>query len=134
MSASTEKVEPLVQHISDIPGYAPDAHVGTTNVRLTDRNFCPHFELVLGKVYPGGSANSHSHDKEWQVVYVISGEGLVTLDGGEPIRAGAGTVIRIPPGVEHGLVPVDGEEPWQVLIVYSPPIARDWPEAPRGNR
>ncbi|WP_455280987.1 cupin domain-containing protein [Cupriavidus necator] len=113
----------LVTHISEMKGYAPEAHTGTTNIILSDRAFCPNFELVLGRVRPGGSAVHHYHDKEAQVVYVISGEGEVTIGDDPPMIAGAGTVVRIPPGVDHGLMPLPGDNTWEVLIVYSPPIS-----------
>ena len=112
---------PSIEHVDALPVYAPPAHSGTRNRRLTDRGFCPGFELVLGEVAPGGEAERHRHDAEHQALYVIEGSCLVTLGDHEPVRCTPGTVVRIAPGLDHH-VRNDAEVPLKVLIVYSPPL------------
>ena len=111
----------LIEHAQEMARYAPPGHEGTVNVRLVDRTFNGAFELVRGTVQPGGEAHAHHHDKEHQVIYVVSGLTDVTLGGDAPERCGPGAVIRIPPGLEHSVVNV-GDEPLEALIVYSPPL------------
>lgn len=110
-----------VEHVSEMPRYAPAGHSGTSNVRLVDRGFAGDYELVLGTIEPGGAATRHSHDKETQAMYVVAGRARVALGDAPPESHGPGTVIRIPPGLDH-VVESLGPEPLQLLIVYSPPL------------
>ncbi len=120
MSSTTP---PLIQHLDDLDTYAPPGHSGTRNHRLTDRGFCPGFELVHGEVAPGGEAERHHHDGEHQAMFVLAGECTVTLGDHAPRRCGPGTIVRIPPGLDHH-VHNHGDVPLRVLIVYSPPLPR----------
>lgn len=111
----------LIQHISELPAYSPPAHLGTVNRRLVDREFGAGFEMILGRVAPGGEASRHYHVDEIQVVYILKGEAAVTLGGEMPRRCGLGTVIRIPPGLPHEITTV-GDETLEVIVLYSPPL------------
>jgi mannose-6-phosphate isomerase-like protein (cupin superfamily) len=64
----------------------------------------------------GGPAEAHGGD---QVVYVVEGEAVVSV-GGREHRAGAGTLITIPAGVEHH-VRNPGSTSLFFLSVYAPP-------------
>lgn len=112
---------PLIEHLDDLARYVPPAHSGTENRRLSDRHFCPGFELVLGEVAPGGEAQRHHHDAEHQVIYVLDGSCLVTLGDAAPRRCTPGSVVRIPPGLDHH-VHNDGDVTLRVVLVYSPPL------------
>ena len=112
---------PLIERIQDMPLYSPPSHVGTQNIRLVDREFCGTFELVRGLVQPGGEAEPHFHEKEYQVFYVISGRTEVTLGRDAPVICDPGTIVRIPPKLMHRVIAV-GPGPLEVLIVYSPPL------------
>jgi quercetin dioxygenase-like cupin family protein len=118
VSASTV---PLIESIADLPLYEPPGHSGTRNRRLTDRTFCPGFELVQGEVAPGGEAERHHHRDEHQAMVVLEGQCLVALGDDAPRRCGPGTVVRIPPGLDHHVLN-DGDGPLKVMIVYSPPL------------
>ncbi len=112
----------LISHQNELEQYAPPDHVGTVNVRLADKDFCDAFEMVLGTVKPGGEAEPHYHENEHQIIYILHGHAEVGL-GDDPIRmCGPGDVIRIPPMLEHSIVAV-GEEDYQCVIIYSPPLA-----------
>ncbi len=124
----------LIRHIDDLPAYSPPAHHGTVNQRLVDRDRGFGFEMILGRVAPGGEASRHYHRTEAQVVYILKGEAMVAL-GEEPARrCGPGTVIRIPPGLAHEVVTV-GADALECIVLYCPPLGPDgFVEVPRGAR
>ncbi|HEX9570023.1 MAG TPA: cupin domain-containing protein [Rhodospirillales bacterium] len=113
----------VVEHVSEMPTYAPPGHSGTSNVRLIDRAFAGNYELVIGTIEPGGIAGRHSHGKETQAMYVIAGAARVALGDAPPETHGPGTIFRIPPGLDHAVESL-GPEPLRLLIVYSPPLPR----------
>lgn len=93
------------------------------NVRLADGSATDRFEMVLGRIDPGGLAERHRHLEEAQVMYVLAGRARVTLGDGPPHVCGPETIIRIPPGVDHEVESL-GPEPLTLIIVYSPPLRR----------
>ena len=121
----------LIEHVSDLPAYSPPAHSGTVNRRLVPAEFGAGFEMVLGRIEPGGEASRHYHVDEAQVVYILKGKADVALGEEEPRRVGAGTVIRIPKGLVHEIVAA-GSEALEVLVLYAPPLGpHGFVEAPR---
>jgi mannose-6-phosphate isomerase-like protein (cupin superfamily) len=66
---------------------------------------------------PPGRAPMHSHTYD-EVVYVIEGEGVLHLDGGDT-PLGPGSCIHLPPLGEHCLENT-GVEPMRVLGVFHP--------------
>jgi quercetin dioxygenase-like cupin family protein len=119
--------ERCIEGLSEIPAYSPPGHSGTVNRRLVERGDCGHFEMILGEIAPGGTAERHAHAVEFQAIYVLSGAAEVALGGDPARRCGPGTVIRIPPGLAHEVRSV-GAEPLRLIVVYSPPLL------PRGDR
>lgn len=113
--------EKLIGHKDDLPRYSPPDHGGTVNVRLFDRDFCENFEMVLGELEPGGEAHRHSHEIEYQAMYVLSGQAKVTIEDEEPVVCSAGAVIKFPPKVDHHVASL-GPDPLKLIIVYSPPL------------
>lgn len=62
---------------------------------------------------PGQSLPRHSHEHEHEVFDVLAGSaGTVWLDG-ESVKAGPGTSIFVPAGVEHGFEN-DSSERWLI--------------------
>ena len=121
----------LIQHVSELPAYSPPAHSGTVNRRLVGREFGAGFEMILGRIAPGGEASRHYHVAEAQIIYILQGEADVALGEAAPRRVGPGTVIRIPKGLVHEIVTA-GETPLEVLVLYAPPLGPDgFVEAPR---
>jgi quercetin dioxygenase-like cupin family protein len=59
------------------------------------------FSAYLLGFLPGQILPRHSHEHEHEVFDVLVGTGTVWLDG-EAIKAGPGTTIFVPAGVEHG--------------------------------
>ena len=63
-----------------------------------------------------GSAIGYHEQHEDEIYYVISGRGIMTIDG-KPIEVGPGTAILTRPGSSHGLKQV-GSEDLVILINY----------------
>lgn len=112
-----------IERLGDIPTYTPPGHSGTTNRRLVTAAEGRTFELIHGSLEPGGTAERHAHDNEYQAIYVLAGTARVILGAGRPVMCEAETVIRIPPGIEHEVTSM-GSGPLELLIVYAPPISR----------
>jgi oxalate decarboxylase/phosphoglucose isomerase-like protein (cupin superfamily) len=76
-------------------------------------------EVVL---LPGCGHERHNHDDFEQVMYVLSGRGLQTLElerDDSPFPLVAGDALYIPRGVFHSTMN-DGWQPLRLLTVYSP--------------
>jgi quercetin dioxygenase-like cupin family protein len=112
---------PLITHAEELTWYTPPGHVGTRNARLVEGDFCGSFEMLHGVVQPGGEAEPHQHEHEYQVIYVLRGLAEVTLGNAVPERCSAGAIIRIPPRLMHRIVAL-GSEPYEALVIYSPPL------------
>jgi len=52
---------------------------------------------------------------------VIDGLADVVLGDDPPVECGPGTVIRIPPKLEHAVY-AKGDRPLRVIVLYSPPL------------
>lgn len=88
--------------------------------------------LGRGSFLPGAGTPPHRHQGSEELIYVISGEGTMTL-GNDRLSVKAGTAVRIPAGWEHSFQ-VGGAGPMEVVQVYSPggpeQRFRDWQPAP----
>ena len=73
--------------------------------------------LVMNYLTPGMEVRPHSHPFE-QLAYIVQGH-MRFVVGDEVFEAGPGSVIRIPPDVEHYGEPL-GDEPVLNLDVFSP--------------
>jgi quercetin dioxygenase-like cupin family protein len=73
--------------------------------------------LVMNWLQPGMQTNPHRHPFE-QIVYIVSGRMRFVI-GGEAIEVAAGSVVRVPPNVEHYGEPI-GDEPVLNLDVFAP--------------
>jgi len=73
--------------------------------------------LVMNWLLPGMQTNPHQHPCE-QIVYVVQGR-MRFVVGDQVIEAAAGTVIRVPPNVQHYGEPI-GDEPVLNLDVFAP--------------
>ena len=54
-------MQPLIQHVSELPEFSPPGHSGTVNRRLVGREFGAGFEMILGRLAPGGEASRLYH-------------------------------------------------------------------------
>ncbi|MFQ6007138.1 MAG: cupin domain-containing protein [Woeseia sp.] len=73
--------------------------------------------MVMNWLTPGMQTNPHSHPFE-QLAYIVSGK-MKFVIGDDTFEAGPGSVIRIPPDVEHYGEPI-GDDPVLNLDVFSP--------------
>lgn len=78
--------------------------------------------LVFGLAeFPVDSkAGAHVHEKEEEVLFILSGWGEITM-GGRVEKLEPGCAIYIPPGLEHHIT-VQGVEPLKLVTVFSPPV------------
>jgi len=67
-----------------------------------------------------GKAPPHVHQKEEEILYVLSGEGRMYFNGvAEELVPG--TFMYVPQGIEHRIMPVSPEG-LKVFYVFSPPV------------
>jgi mannose-6-phosphate isomerase-like protein (cupin superfamily) len=77
----------------------------------------PGLKLVFRKrVLKPGSGIGYHEQKEDEIYYVLSGRGVMTLDG-KAVDVGPGTAVLTRPGSSHGLKQV-GAEDLVILINY----------------
>lgn len=110
-----------VHKFEDFATYSPPLHEGTVNRRLVSPDVGAGFEMIHGTLEPGGNASPHFHPTEWQVIFLLKGEGLCSVADGIPEYVAPGSVIHLPPGTPHTF-DVIGEAAAEVLVVYAPPL------------
>jgi len=79
--------------------------------------------MAHGTLKPGGVADRHFHDIQYQAMYVLGGLAKISLWVQASQNVGAGSIIRIPPGLTHEVKSMEPDD-LELLIVYSPPISR----------
>lgn len=77
------------------------------------------FDHRISSYEPGAHVESHVHAVQEQIYHVMSGEGLLILDG-ERRLVRANDVTYIPPGVVHEFH-CTGTDPLVFLVITSPP-------------
>ena len=50
----TPSISRLIEHVFEFPAYSPPMHHGAVNRRLVDRDLGAEFEMILGRLEPGG--------------------------------------------------------------------------------
>jgi mannose-6-phosphate isomerase-like protein (cupin superfamily) len=74
--------------------------------------------LSLLQAEPGTTFEVHDHEEE-ELCYIPQGKGIMTM-GEKSYEISAPTVVKIPPGIKHGLL-VTGTEILLKLNAHSPP-------------
>lgn len=77
------------------------------------------FDHRISCYEPGAYVENHVHQVQEQIYHVLSGEGVLTVDG-ERRLVRANDVTYIPPGVHHELH-CTGTETLVFLVITSPP-------------
>ena len=72
-------------------------------------------------LYPGSSIGEHPHAGDEEVYFVISGSGVMVVDGEERI-AGPGSVTLTQSGSQHGLRN-EGTEPLRIFVVCAKAVS-----------
>ncbi len=126
MNTQTQVKNPLrggVIRPSQLEGYSPANHHGTTNVRLVGpANGARHMEVILGDIEAGGSALPHAHPGLEQAVYVLEGTAIAGIDGQE-FEVHPGDMMFFPEGVFHSIRVTSARI--KLLVIYSPPYGED---------
>jgi len=86
--------QPLIRHVNDITPV--DCPCGQSR-RVITRDQSPHVGLHVTHI-TCGDLHLHRHTEE--IYYILSGEGVIELDGVEHALT-PGTTVHIPPGVKH---------------------------------
>jgi mannose-6-phosphate isomerase-like protein (cupin superfamily) len=77
-----------------------------------------HAQLVVMNLRPGEEIGTEVHEVG-QLLYVISGEGRVVLDGlGYEVEKG--TVVCVPAGMQHNVI-ASTFSPMKLFTIYAPP-------------
>ena len=77
------------------------------------------FDYRISRYEPRAHVESHVHAVQEQIYHVLSGEGLLIVDG-ERRLVRANDVTYIPPGVVHEFH-CTGNDPLLFLVITSPP-------------
>jgi quercetin dioxygenase-like cupin family protein len=123
MGAKITGTEPLVRD----PGTGSRLNVlGVTHIcKATGAETGGSFSLWEDIVPPGAGAPPHTHTREDEAFYVLSGELLIEFEGeATPRRVGAGGFFFGPRGRRHGYRNV-GDEPARVLVLCAPSCGLD---------
>ncbi len=75
--------------------------------------------MLVSEVAPGANIPVHLHRNEDELIFIHTGEGVVTL-GEQQVPSRAGAVLYAPKGVWHGVVNT-GRDVLTWCAVYSPP-------------
>jgi mannose-6-phosphate isomerase-like protein (cupin superfamily) len=113
----------VIEHDADIAANEPGTHKGGgQTVGYSFFKSVPNLRLIFRKrALKPGSAIGYHQQKEDEIYYVLSGRGVMTLDG-TPVEVGPGTAILTRPGSSHGLTQT-GTEDLVIMINYEAPAA-----------
>ncbi|CEF48734.1 unnamed protein product [uncultured bacterium] len=108
----------IVQHDADIAKNEPGTHDGggqTIGYSFFDKT--PGMKFVFRKraLHPGAGVGHHEQHED-EVYYVLSGKGVMTVDG-TPVDMTPGTAVLTRPGSTHSLKQT-GSDDLVVLISY----------------
>lgn len=81
------------------------------------------FDHRISSYEPGAHVESHSHSVQEQIYHVLSGEGILIVDG-ERRLVRSNDVTYIPPGVVHEFH-CTGTDPLVFLVITSPPTDQE---------
>jgi mannose-6-phosphate isomerase-like protein (cupin superfamily) len=108
----------LVERDAEVQTEEPGTHNGGgQTIAYSFFKKAPNLKLVFRKraLKPGSGIGPHEQ-KEDEIYYVLSGRGLMTLDG-KTFEVGPGTAILTRPGSSHALKQT-GREDLVILINY----------------
>ena len=100
----------------DLPGRDVRVFIGPNN-KFTDVK-SNHLTIGLTEVPPETSMTPHSHDDMEEIIFIIKGEGEVTVgDSTEPLKPL--TAVKFPIGVSH-VVNNTSKEVMQFVFCFNP--------------
>ncbi len=77
------------------------------------------FALLINEFDPGLTSTPHKHDAEEHAFYIISGTGIVDIEG-EKISVAPGDAVFVPPGKTHQISST-GDALFKYMVLYAPP-------------
>jgi mannose-6-phosphate isomerase-like protein (cupin superfamily) len=108
----------VLERDADVAREEPGTHKGGgQTIGYSFFKDTPKLAMVFRKrALKPGSAIGYHEQKEDEIYYVLSGRGIMTIDG-KPIDVGPGTAVLTRPGSSHGLEQV-GREDLVIMINY----------------
>jgi len=108
----------VLERDADVAREEPGTHKGGgQTIGYSFFNGAPKLGMVFRKrALKPGSAIGYHEQHEDEIYYVISGRGIMTIDG-KPIEVGPGTAALPRPGSSHGLKQM-GSDDLVILINY----------------
>jgi mannose-6-phosphate isomerase-like protein (cupin superfamily) len=108
----------VLERDADVAREEPGTHQGGgQTIGYSFFKDTPKLGMVFRKrALKPGSAIGYHEQREDEIYYVLSGRGIMTIDG-KPIEVGPGTAILTRPGSSHGLKQI-GNEDLVILINY----------------
>jgi mannose-6-phosphate isomerase-like protein (cupin superfamily) len=83
----------------------------------------PAAALELLRMSPSAGVAEHAHDRAWEILAMLEGEGALVRKapgGDERIPGRAGSLFSVPPTQNHAWTP-SGKTPFLAIQVYTPP-------------
>ena len=122
-STTTQPPRGGVIRPSELTGYSPANHNGTTNVRLVGpETGARHMEVLLGEIVAGGNALPHAHPGLEQAAYVLEGTATARI-GEHEYQVRNGDMLFFPENVFHSVEVTSGT--LRLLVIYAPPYGED---------
>ena len=108
----------VLERDADVAREEPGTHKGGgQTIGYSFFKDTPKLAMVFRKrALKPGSAIGYHEQKEDEIYYVLSGRGIMTIDG-KPIEVAPGTAVLTRPGSSHGLKQV-GNEDLVIMINY----------------
>jgi mannose-6-phosphate isomerase-like protein (cupin superfamily) len=109
----------VIEHDADVAKLEPGTHHGGgQTIGYSFFGHVPKLGLVFRKrsLKPGSAIGYHEQTED-EIYYVLSGRGMITLDG-KDVDVGPGTAVLTRTGSSHGIKPVGNED--LVLIINYP--------------
>lgn len=108
----------VIERDADIQKAEPGTHNGGgQTIGYSFFSKVPKLALVFRKraLKPGSGIGYHEQ-KEDEIYYVLSGRGMMTIDG-KDVEVGPGTAVLTRPGSSHGLKQI-GQEDLVIMLNY----------------
>lgn len=113
--------KPVVTRAAEVkPFWSSPPHKRELKVLLSPKvqGTSPQLSMGMVTIPPGESGNPHSHTREQETWFVISGTGKLVV-GDEEVKLEADMVVVAPVGVPHQIIN-DGNEILKALFIFSP--------------
>ena len=100
----SEKTAAVIRNIAEVMWETPPEHFDAhSKMLVTPQNSATRrLDFRISSYQPKGYVKPHRHKVQEQIYHVLSGEGLMELDGKRTVVR-AHDCIHIPPGVEHAI-------------------------------